>query len=101
MSAKWKPAQPWEPADIPIPRNRVVDAHSRWQLMAVICTRSAGCTKAPLLPAPCGMTINLMCVISTIRGCRPLLEKEIKKIYNEQLLREGQEEDGNFCQSTA
>lgn len=37
-----------------------------------------GCTKAPLLPTPCGMTINLMCVISTIQGCRPLLEKEIK-----------------------
>lgn len=39
----------------------------------------AGCTKPPLLPTLCGMTINLMCVISTIQGYRPLLEKEIKK----------------------
>lgn len=37
-----------------------------------------GCTKAPLLPTLCGTAINLMCVVSTIQGCRPLLEKEIK-----------------------
>lgn len=37
-----------------------------------------GCTEAPLLPTPCGMAINLMCAVSTMRGCRPLLEKEIK-----------------------
>lgn len=40
---------------------------------------NASCTKAPLLPTPCGMTINLVCVISTIQGCRSLLETEIKK----------------------
>jgi len=38
----------------------------------------AGCTKASLLPTPCGMTINLIHVNSTIQGCRPLPEKEIK-----------------------
>lgn len=38
----------------------------------------ASCTKAPLLPTPCGVTINLMCLISTIQGCKPLLEKEVK-----------------------
>lgn len=39
MVAKWKPTQPWEPSDVPIPRNHVVDAHSRWKLMAVISRR--------------------------------------------------------------
>lgn len=38
----------------------------------------SGCSKAPLLPTPRGMAINLMCVASTMQGCRPLLEKEIK-----------------------
>lgn len=40
--------------------------------------QDGGCSKAPLLPTPCGMAINLMCVVSTMQGCRPLLEKEIK-----------------------
>lgn len=62
--------------EVPIPWNHVVDAHSRWKLMAVISMRRM--LAAVRLPTPCGKPINLRHVISTIQGSRLLLEKEIK-----------------------
>lgn len=62
--------------EVTIPWNHVVDAHSRWKLMAVISMRRM--LAAVRLPTPCGKPINLMHVISTIQGSRLLLEKEIK-----------------------
>lgn len=60
-----------------------------------------GCTKVPLLPTTHDMAINLVCVVSTMQGCRPLLEKEIKTPQEIKCLPpKGSREDGNFCQFT-